>query len=93
MADVLFPASIIGSMPRPAFVRELIADDSPLSDDEYRRMMGSAVHYIVAMQEAGAVAVEFVVEPRPVAGAEGGMNHGATGHEGMGHDMDAPATE
>ncbi len=30
--DLLFPASIIGSMPRPAFVRELIADDSPFSD-------------------------------------------------------------
>ncbi len=53
--DVLFPASIIGSMPRPAFVRELIADDSPFSDEAYRRMMGSAVHYIVAMQEAAGL--------------------------------------
>ena len=57
MADVLFPTSIIGSMPRPAFVRDLIADDSPLSDDEYRRLMGSAVHYIVAMQEAAGLDV------------------------------------
>jgi 5-methyltetrahydropteroyltriglutamate--homocysteine methyltransferase len=57
MADVLFPASIIGSMPRPAFVRELIADDSPLTGDDYRRMMGSAVHYIVAMQEAAGLDV------------------------------------
>ena len=57
MADVLFPTSIIGSMPRPAFVRDLIADDSPLTGDEYRRLMGSAVHYIVAMQEAAGLDV------------------------------------
>ncbi len=54
-SDVLFPASIIGSMPRPRFVRELIADDSPFSDEAYRRLMGSAVHYIVAMQEAAGL--------------------------------------
>ena len=42
-------------MPRPAFVRELIADDSPFSDEAYRRLMGSAVHYIVAMQEAAGL--------------------------------------
>ena len=51
MADLLFPTSIIGSMPRPTFVRELIADDSPHSDEEYRRRMGAAVPFIVAMQE------------------------------------------
>ena len=38
-------------MPRPSFVRELIADDSPHSDEEYRRRMGAAVPFIVAMQE------------------------------------------
>ena len=49
-------------------------------------------------EEAGEVAVEFVVEPRPEAGAEGGMGHGAMDHGDMdhgetGHDMDAPAAE
>ena len=29
MADKLFPASIIGSMPRPDFVKDLIADNRP----------------------------------------------------------------
>ena len=31
----LFPTTVIGSMPRPAFVKDLIADDSPHSDDEF----------------------------------------------------------
>ena len=56
MADkLLFPASIIGSMPRPDFVKDLIADDCPFSDDEYRRLMGSAVQSVVALQEAAGL--------------------------------------
>ena len=51
MAGLLFPTSIIGSMPRPTFVRDLIADDSPHSDEEYRRRMGAAIPFVVAMQE------------------------------------------
>ncbi|MCH7728242.1 MAG: hypothetical protein IH991_17455, partial [Planctomycetes bacterium] len=58
MSDsVLFPTSIIGSMPRPEFVQELIADDNQRSEDEYRRLMGSAIHYIVALQEAAGLDV------------------------------------
>lgn len=58
MADrLLFPASIIGSMPRPDFVKELIADDCPFSDEEYRRLMGMAIHAVVAMQEAAGLDV------------------------------------
>jgi 5-methyltetrahydropteroyltriglutamate--homocysteine methyltransferase len=58
MADkVLFPASIIGSMPRPDFVKDLIADDCPYSDDEYRRLMGAAVQSVVALQEAAGLDV------------------------------------
>src|SRR3954470_338830 len=55
MADVLFPTSVIGSLPRPQFVRELIADDCPLADDEYRRLMGGAVRAAVAMQETAGL--------------------------------------
>ena len=54
---LMFPASIIGSMPRPAFVRELISDDSNLAPTEYRRLMSSAVHYVVALQEAAGLDV------------------------------------
>lgn len=53
----LFPTSVIGSLPRPTFVKELIADDSPRSEEEYRRLMGSAIHYAVALQEAAGLDV------------------------------------
>ncbi|MEZ6070558.1 MAG: cobalamin-independent methionine synthase II family protein [Pirellulales bacterium] len=54
---VLFPASVIGSMPRPAFVRQLIADDAPFSGDEYRHLVTAAIRYVVAMQEAAGLDV------------------------------------
>jgi 5-methyltetrahydropteroyltriglutamate--homocysteine methyltransferase len=54
---LLFPTSVIGSMPRPNFVKELIADDCPHSPDEYQRLMGSAIHYVVALQEAAGLDV------------------------------------
>ena len=49
---ILFPTSVIGSMPRPDFVKDLIADDSPYSEDEYKRLMGAAIRSVVALQEA-----------------------------------------
>jgi 5-methyltetrahydropteroyltriglutamate--homocysteine methyltransferase len=55
--QVLFPASIIGSMPRPDYVKQLISEDLPLPEDEYRRLMGMAVHSIVALQELAGLDV------------------------------------
>ncbi len=55
--SLLFPTSIIGSMPRPDFVKDLIADDCSYSEDEYQRMMESAVRSVVAMQEAAGLDV------------------------------------
>ncbi len=57
MNKQLFPTSVIGSLPRPAFVRDLIADDNRFSDDEYQRLMGSAIHFAVALQEAAGLDV------------------------------------
>src|SRR6187549_383895 len=57
MADLLFPTSVIGSLPRPKFVRELIADDNPIADDEYERLMRSAIHAAVALQECAGLDV------------------------------------
>ncbi len=58
MSDqVLFPTSIIGSMPRPSFVKELISDDRSFSEEQYEHWMGSAIHYVVAMQEAAGLDV------------------------------------
>ena len=52
MSDVLFPASVIGSMPRSAFVRDLIADE-PVDPDA----MDAAVAYIVRLQERAGLDV------------------------------------
>src|SRR5438046_80274 len=48
---VLFPTSVVGSMPRPDFVRDLISDDAKVSDADYERRMEAAVRYVVALQE------------------------------------------
>lgn len=58
MADkLLFPTSIIGSLPRPDFVKDLISDDCPFSEDEYKRLMGLAIQSAVALQEAAGLDV------------------------------------
>ena len=48
---VLFPASVVGSMPRSDFVKDLISEDSSVSPDLYEKVMGAAVGYVVALQE------------------------------------------
>lgn len=58
MSDsILFPASIIGSMPRPQFVKDLIADDSDFDDADYERWMNAAIRSVVALQEAAGLDV------------------------------------
>ncbi len=56
-SDVLFPTSVIGSLPRPRFVKDLIANDCAIVDDEYRRLMGAAIRTAVALQEAAGLDV------------------------------------
>jgi 5-methyltetrahydropteroyltriglutamate--homocysteine methyltransferase len=51
MARPLFPASVVGSMPRSAFVQDLINDNPPLSSQRYETEMDAAVRYIVMLQE------------------------------------------
>src|SRR5438874_8299316 len=48
---ILFPTSVVGSMPRPDFVRDLISDDGTVSDADYDHRMEAAVRYVVALQE------------------------------------------
>ena len=57
MSQKLFPTSVIGSLPRPAFVKDLIADDAAFAPEEYQRLMGMAVQAAVALQEAAGVDV------------------------------------
>jgi 5-methyltetrahydropteroyltriglutamate--homocysteine methyltransferase len=47
----LFPTSVVGSLPRPAFVLDLINGRPPLAPQEYEQRMQAAVRYAVAMQE------------------------------------------
>src|SRR5215471_21248296 len=53
----LFPSSVVGSLPRPAFVLDLIDDRPPLPGEEYERRMQAAVRYAVAMQEQAGLDV------------------------------------
>lgn len=54
---LLFPSSVVGSLPRPAFVLDLINDRPPLSPETYQREMEAAVRYAVAMQEHAGIDV------------------------------------
>jgi hypothetical protein len=54
---VLFPTSVVGSLPRPAYVKDLIADDYKGSPGDYRRHMENAIRSAVAMQEMAGLDV------------------------------------
>src|SRR6187200_2537590 len=53
----LFPTSVVGSLPRPDFVKDLINDATPIPPDEYRRLMEMAVTSAVALQEMAGLDV------------------------------------
>ncbi|WP_425396038.1 hypothetical protein [Aeoliella sp.] len=55
--QTLFPTSVIGSMPRPDFVKALISDTCTLSQAERDRLMGNAIYASVALQETAGVDV------------------------------------
>lgn len=53
----LFPTSVVGSLPRPAFVLDLINDRPPLAPARYEHEMQVAIRYAVAMQEHAGIDV------------------------------------
>jgi 5-methyltetrahydropteroyltriglutamate--homocysteine methyltransferase len=57
MSKLLFPTSVVGSLPRPAFVLDLINNRPPLPPERYEREMQAAVRYAVAMQEHAGIDV------------------------------------
>src|SRR5436190_2162258 len=57
MSTLLFPASVVGSLPRPDYVKDLIGGAVTASPEEYRRLMGQAVASAVALQEAAGLDV------------------------------------
>lgn len=58
MSDaILFPTSVVGSMPRPDYVRDLINDQANVAPDDYGRLMTAAVESVVALQECAGLDV------------------------------------
>lgn len=53
----LFPSSVVGSLPRPAFVLDLINDRPPLPANISEHEMQAAVRYAVALQEHAGIDV------------------------------------
>jgi 5-methyltetrahydropteroyltriglutamate--homocysteine methyltransferase len=47
----LFPTSVVGSLPRPRFVRDLIGGSPLLTPERYETEMDAAIRYAVTMQE------------------------------------------
>ena len=70
MSRTLFPASVVGSMPRSAFVLDLINARPPLARAAYEIAIDAAVRYIVALQEHAGLDVvtdgEFIARETPV---------------------------
>src|ERR1043166_3253357 len=54
---MLFPTSVVGSLPRPAFVLDLIGQRPPLDPKTYEHRMQAAVRYAAAMQEQAGLDV------------------------------------
>ena len=54
---MLFPTSVVGSLPRPSYVKDLINSVVPLDDEAYRRRMGFAISSAVALQEEAGLDV------------------------------------
>jgi len=55
--DTLFPTSVVGSMPRPKHVRDLVMGRRDLSADAYEKQMAEAVRSVVEMQERAGLDV------------------------------------
>jgi 5-methyltetrahydropteroyltriglutamate--homocysteine methyltransferase len=53
---LLFPTSVVGSMPRPEYVKDLI-NDPAISPEDYQRRMRAAVESVVALQECAGLDV------------------------------------
>jgi 5-methyltetrahydropteroyltriglutamate--homocysteine methyltransferase len=83
----LFPTTVVGSMPRPAFLKELFDDyhDGKIGDDERRRLLDASVPYAIALQEAAGVDVISDGEWRRfsyvgvIADIAGGFSRGFSG--------------
>ena len=53
----LFPASVVGSMPRAGYVKDLIFGDDEVSPEDYEKRLDAAIRFIVALQEQSGIDV------------------------------------
>ncbi len=55
--DILFPTTVVGSMPRSQFVKDLLDSEQNKtpSQDGFKRQMDASVEYIIAMQESAGI--------------------------------------
>jgi 5-methyltetrahydropteroyltriglutamate--homocysteine methyltransferase len=59
MPKKLFPTTVVGSMPRPQYVKDLVEAHAAGDEDgvDFQRMMDSAVPYVAQMQEMAGIDV------------------------------------
>ena len=57
MSKDLFTTTVVGSMPRPLYVRDLIEEqvEGNVSSDDFQRMMDSAIPYVAQVQELAGI--------------------------------------
>ncbi|MEX0727205.1 MAG: hypothetical protein WD065_13110, partial [Planctomycetaceae bacterium] len=53
----LFPTTVIGSMPRPQYIKDLLKTGSRTGehDDRWQRKMDNAIRYVINMQEQAGI--------------------------------------
>ena len=57
MTNKLFPTTVVGSMPRPQYVKDLIEDlaTGGRSTEGFQRLMDRTIPYVVQMQEVAGI--------------------------------------
>jgi 5-methyltetrahydropteroyltriglutamate--homocysteine methyltransferase len=57
MSPKLFPTTVVGSMPRPQFLRDLLRPETreKIGEETFARRLDTAVDYVIAMQEAAGL--------------------------------------
>ena len=57
MSDHLFPTTVVGSMPRPQYIKDLVEQMATAGtpSDEFQNLMDTAVPYVVQMQEVAGI--------------------------------------
>ena len=57
MINKLFPTTVVGSMPRPQYIKDLVEELAVQGTDydEFQRLMDGAIPFVAQMQERAGV--------------------------------------